>query len=340
MDTSLDELIARARQRFAQAPDPASLENEKAAFLGRQGALTALLKGLSRLQGEERRARGAQINQAKQHVEALLAERRAELARLRLEQRLAAETIDVTLPGRGRATGGIHPVIRSWQRVEQIFRSIGFDVADGPEIENDWMNFTALNNPENHPARSMQDTFYVDMNDAQGLPLVLRTHTSPMQVRYARMHEPPIKVIAPGRTYRVDSDATHSPMFHQVEGLWIDRQISFADLKGVYTHFLRAFFATDDLTLRFRPSFFPFTEPSAEIDMMFMSGPLKGRWLEISGSGQVHPQVVRNFGLDPEEYIGFAFGSGLERLAMLRYGITDLRQFFEGDLRFLRQFNT
>lgn len=230
-------------------------------------------------------------------------------------------------------------MIRTWQRVEQIFRSIGFDVADGPEIENDWTNFTALNNPENHPARSMQDTFYVDMKDAGGLPLVLRTHTSPMQVRYARMNKPPIKVIAPGRTYRVDSDATHSPMFHQVEGLWIAEDISFADLKGVYTNFLRAFFETDDLTLRFRPSFFPFTEPSAEIDMMFTSGPNQGRWLEISGSGQVHPQVVRNFGLDPERYIGFAFGSGLERLTMLRYGVDDLRQFFEGDLRFLRQFN-
>jgi phenylalanyl-tRNA synthetase alpha chain len=229
-------------------------------------------------------------------------------------------------------------VIRTWQRVEQIFRSIGFDVADGPEIETDWYNFTALNQPENHPARSMHDTFYVELNDASGTPLLLRTHTSPMQVRYARMHQPPIKVIAPGRTYRVDSDATHSPMFQQVEGLWIDEDISFADLKGVYTDFLHRFFETEALEVRFRPSFFPFTEPSAEIDMMFDSGPLKGQWLEISGSGQVHPNVVRNFGLDPERYIGFAFGSGLERLTMLRYGIDDLRLFFDGDLRFLRQF--
>jgi len=244
----------------------------------------------------------------------------------------------VTLPGRGRGRGGLHPVVRTWQRVEQIFHSIGFDVADGPEIEADWYNFTALNQPENHPARSMHDTFYVDLNDARGTPLLLRTHTSPMQVRYARMHQPPIKVIAPGRTYRVDSDATHSPMFHQVEGLWIDEDISFADLKGVYTDFLHRFFETEALEVRFRPSFFPFTEPSAEIDMMFDSGPLKGRWLEISGSGQVHPTVVRNFGLDPERYIGFAFGSGLERLTMLRYGIDDLRLFFDGDLRFLRQF--
>ncbi|WP_269498649.1 phenylalanine--tRNA ligase subunit alpha [Castellaniella sp. S9] len=339
MTMTLDELIAQAGERFARAADAAALENEKAVFLGKQGSLTALLKGLAGLAPDEKRERGARINQAKQAIEGLLNARRAELAQAELDRRLAAETIDVTLPGRGRPMGGVHPVIRSWQRVEAIFRSIGFDVADGPEIENDWTNFTALNNPENHPARSMQDTFYVDMKDAGGLPLVLRTHTSPMQVRYARMHQPPIKVIAPGRTYRVDSDATHSPMFHQVEGLWIAEDISFADLKGVYTDFLRAFFETDDLTLRFRPSFFPFTEPSAEIDMMFTSGPNQGRWLEISGSGQVHPQVVRNFGLDPERYIGFAFGSGLERLTMLRYGVDDLRQFFEGDLRFLRQFN-
>jgi len=224
-------------------------------------------------------------------------------------------------------------VIRTWQRVEAIWRSIGFDIADGPEIETDWYNFTALNNPENHPARSMQDTFYVDLKDESGLPLLLRTHTSPMQVRYAKTHKPPIKVIALGRTYRVDSDATHSPMFHQVEGLWIDEHISFADLKGVYTDFLRQFFEKDDLAVRFRPSFFPFTEPSAEIDMRFGD-----KWLEISGSGQVHPSVVKNFGLDPERYIGFAFGSGLERLTMLRYGVGDLRQFFDGDLRFLGQF--
>lgn len=334
-----DDLIAQAREAFEQAPDAASLENAKARFLGKQGALTAMLKDLAKLDPEQKRTEGARINQLKQQVEALLNERRAGLAQEELDRRLAAETIDVTLPGRGAGVGGIHPVIQTWQRVEAIFRSIGFDVADGPEIENDWTNFTALNNPENHPARSMQDTFYVDMNDAQGLPLLLRTHTSPMQVRYARMNKPPIKVIAPGRTYRVDSDATHSPMFHQVEGLWIAENISFADLKGVYTHFLKAFFETDDLSVRFRPSFFPFTEPSAEIDMMFTSGPQQGRWLEISGSGQVHPQVVRNFGLDPEQYMGFAFGSGLERLAMLRYGVNDLRQFFEGDLRFLRQFN-
>ena len=339
MAETVDDLIEQARAQFALATDAAALENAKARFLGKQGSLTELMKGLGKLEPEAKRTEGARINAIKQQIEALLNARRAALAQAELDSRLAAETIDVTLPGRGRGKGGIHPVIRTWQRVEAIFRSIGFDVSDGPEIENDWTNFTALNNPENHPARSMQDTFYVDINDAQGLPLLLRTHTSPMQVRYARMHQPPIKVIAPGRTYRVDSDATHSPMFHQVEGLWIDENISFADLKGVYTNFLRCFFETDALELRFRPSFFPFTEPSAEIDMMFTSGPNKGRWLEISGSGQVHPDVIRNFGLDPERYIGFAFGSGLERLTMLRYGVNDLRQFFEGDLRFLRQFN-
>ncbi|NYT57871.1 phenylalanine--tRNA ligase subunit alpha [Alcaligenaceae bacterium] len=339
MTPPVDDLIAQAQEQFAQASDAAALENAKARFLGKQGALTALMKGLAQLTPDQKKAEGARINQVKQHIEGLLNARRQEMAQAELDKRLAAETIDVSLPGRGKGVGGIHPVIQSWQRVEAIFRSIGFDVADGPEIENDWTNFTALNNPENHPARSMQDTFYVDMQDSQGLPLLLRTHTSPMQVRYARMHKPPIKVIAPGRTYRVDSDATHSPMFHQVEGLWIAEDISFADLKGVYTDFLRAFFETEDLCVRFRPSFFPFTEPSAEIDMMFTSGPNQGRWLEISGSGQVHPQVVRNFGLDPERYIGFAFGSGLERLTMLRYGVNDLRQFFEGDLRFLRQFN-
>ncbi|HEX8404732.1 MAG TPA: phenylalanine--tRNA ligase subunit alpha, partial [Duganella sp.] len=242
----------------------------------------------------------------------------------------------------------LHPITRTRQRIEAIFGSMGFDVADGPEIETDWYSFTALNNPENHPARSMQDTFYVDVRDEEGRLLNLRPHTSPMQIRYAQAHArrhagaatmPDVRVIAPGRTYRVDSDATHSPMFHQVEGLWIAENISFADLKGVYLNFVKAFFETDDLQVRFRPSYFPFTEPSAEIDIAFGSGPLKGRWLEISGSGQVHPSVVRNFGLDPEKYIGFAFGSGLERLTMLRYGVSDLRLFYEGDLRFLKQFN-
>jgi len=327
----LESLVARALADFSAAGDPPSLENAKARY---RGELSAFQKTIGSLPAENRKAAGAAFNDAKQKIESALEARRGELANAKLTARLSEEALDVTLAGRGRGRGGIHPVIRTWQRIEEIWRSIGFDVADGPEIETDWYNFTALNNPENHPARSMQDTFYVDLKDKDGLPLLLRTHTSDMQIRYARMHKPPIKVIAPGRTYRVDSDATHSPMFHQVEGLWIDQDISFADLKGVYTEFLRRFFEIDDLEVRFRPSFFPFTEPSAEIDMK-----LKGRWLEISGSGQVHPKVVRNFGLDPEKYIGFAFGSGLERLTMLRYGIEDLRLFFDGDLRFLEQFS-
>jgi len=330
---ALENIVSRATADFSAAGDPASLENAKARYLGKSGELSGFRATLGSLSPEDRRVAGAAFNAAKERIEAALEARRTALAGAKLSARLSEEALDVTLPGRGRGRGGVHPVLRTWQRIEEIWHSLGFEVADGPEIETDWYNFTALNNPENHPARSMQDTFYVDLKDKDGLPLVLRTHTSPMQVRYARMHKPPIKVIAPGRTYRVDSDATHSPMFHQVEGLWIDENISFADLKGVYTDFLRRFFENDDLEVRFRPSFFPFTEPSAEIDMKF-----KDRWLEISGAGQVHPAVVRNFGLDPERYIGFAFGSGLERLTMLRHGIDDLRLFFDGDLRFLEQF--
>ena len=338
MDTELDTLVDEARAAFAAALQPAVLENEKARYLGKSGAITERLKALAKLAPEEKRAAGARVNAAKEAIERLLTERRAALADVRLNQQLAAESIDVSLPGRARSVGALHPIARTWMRIEEIFRSIGFDFAEGPEIETDWYSFSALNSPENHPARSMQDTFYVDATDSDGRPLVLRPHTSPMQVRYARMHSPPIKVIAIGRCYRVDSDATHSPMFHQVEGLWLDEDISFADLKAVYTNFLRCFFETDELAVRFRPSYFPFTEPSAEIDMMFTSGARKGRWLEISGAGQVHPDVVRNFGFDPQKTMGFAFGSGLERLAMMRYGVDDLRLFFEGDLRFLRQF--
>ena len=352
VSVDLNSLVADARAHFAGAADSATLENEKARYLGKAGAVTELLKGLGKLDPRAKKSEGARINAAKESIEALLTSRRQALAAAQLDARLSAEAIDVTLPGRGPNIGGIHPMMRTWRRIEEIFRSIGFDVADGPEIETDWMSFTALNNPENHPARSMQDTFYVDVDDAEGRPLNLRPHTSPMQVRYARMHaarmrahasgmavSDSIKVIAPGRTYRIDNDATHSPMFHQVEGLWLGENISFADLKGVYTAFLAAFFETDALSIRFRPSYFPFTEPSAEIDMRFETGPLEGRWLEISGSGQVHPTVVSNFGLDPETHIGFAFGSGIERLTMLRYGIDDLRLFYEGDLRFLEQFN-
>ena len=339
MMQDLSQIISEAKAAFAAAATPAALEDAKAKFLGKTGSITALMKGLSKLSHEEKREMGQALGAAKRTIEEVLEARREELANEKLAARLAAEALDVTLPGRKYPQGGIHPVMATQMRIEEIFRSIGFDVADGPEIETDWYSFTALNNPPNHPARSMQDTFYVDRNDETGKPLPLRPHTSPMQVRYSRTHEVPIKVLAPGRTYRVDSDATHSPMFHQVEGVWMDTDVSFSDLKGVYTDFLRQFFETNDLKVRFRASYFPFTEPSVEIDMMFTSGPKKGRWLEISGAGEVHPNVVRNYGLDPEKYIGFAFGSGLERLTMLRYGIDDLRLFFEGDLRFLKQFN-
>lgn len=349
--SDLDALLQAAQADFAAAPTPAELENAKARFLGKSGRVTELMKGLGALSIEEKKTRGAEINQCKLAIEAALTARRDALAAAELEKQLKAEALDVTLPGRQRGTGGLHPITRAMERIEAIFASMGFDVADGPEIETDWYSFSALNNPENHPARSMQDTFYVDIKDENGSWLNLRPHTSPMQIRYAQAHAkryagqdsmpegmPEIRVIAPGRTYRVDSDATHSPMFHQVEGLWVGENISFKDLKAVYLNFITAFFETDQLQLRFRPSYFPFTEPSAEIDIMFESGPLKGRWLEVSGSGQVHPQVIHNMGLDPERYIGFAFGSGIDRLAMLRYGVNDLRAFFDGDLRFLAQF--
>ncbi|MEO7853982.1 MAG: phenylalanine--tRNA ligase subunit alpha [Rubrivivax sp.] len=346
--TSLDEMLQQAKAAFAAAPTPAELENAKARFLGKAGALSDMLKALARLPVDQKKAQGALINQGKQQIEAALQQRRESLALSEMQSQLQAEALDVTLPGRQRGIGGLHPVSRTIERIEAIFASMGFDVADGPEIETDFYSFTALNNPENHPARSMQDTFYVDVKDAEGRWLNLRPHTSPMQVRYARAHAakyagvspmPQIRVIAPGRTYRVDSDATHSPMFHQCEGLWIGEDISFKDLKFVFTDFLRRFFEDDAIQTRFRPSYFPFTEPSAEIDMMFGSGPLKGQWLELAGSGQVHPNVVRHFGLDAEKHIGFAFGMGPDRLAMLRYGVSDLRPFFESDLRFLTQFN-
>ena len=347
----LDSLVQQARAAFDTAPTAAELENAKARFLGKSGSLTDLLKGLAALAPEAKKARGAEINQAKQQVEALLGAARERLAQAELEAQLRAEALDVTLPGRTRGTGGLHPVSRTIERIEAIFSSMGFEVAEGPEIETDWMSFTALNNPENHPARSMQDTFYVELKDAEGRWLNLRPHTSPMQVRYARAHAarhagkaesgqpmPEVRVIAPGRVYRVDSDATHSPMFHQIEGLWLGENVSFKDLKVTFATLVREFFETEDFDVRFRPSFFPFTEPSAEIDIRFGSGPLAGRWLEVAGSGQVHPNVVRNMGLDPEKYIGFAFGMGPDRLTMLRYGVNDLRLFFDGDIRFLSQF--
>jgi phenylalanyl-tRNA synthetase alpha chain len=377
----LDALVDGARAAFAQAATPADLENAKAQYLGKSGRITELMKGMAALTVDEKKTRGAAINMAKQAIEALLTERRQALADAELQAQLKAEALDVSLPGRQRGVGGLHPVSLTLERIEAIFASQGFEVAEGPEIESDWFNFTALNTPEDHPARSMHDTFYVE-GGSEKAPNLLRTHTSPMQIRHAVQHVkrykalweasqegkdlppghpkadqptreaatrqaveregqfsmPEIRVIAPGRTYRVDSDATHSPMFHQCEGLWIGENVSFKDLKVVFTDFCRTFFESDDLVLRFRPSFFPFTEPSAEIDIQFQSGPLAGRWLEVAGSGQVHPNVVRNMGLDPERYIGFAFGMGPDRLTMLRYGVNDLRLFFDGDVRFLSQF--
>jgi phenylalanyl-tRNA synthetase alpha chain len=323
----LERIITAALADFTACTDPAALENSKARYLGKAGALTDLWKSLGKLPAADRPAAGARINEAKVRLEAALNARREALADARLAAQLAADALDVSLPGRGYCSGGLHPITRTLARIEELFRSLGFAVADGPEIEDDFHNFTALNTPENHPARSMHDTFYVEGGH------VLRTHTSPIQVRYMETHPPPIKIIAPGRVYRVDSDATHSPMFHQVEGLWIDEDVSFADLKGVFTEFLRNFFERDDLKVRFRPSFFPFTEPSAEIDMNFGDG-----WLEIAGSGQVHPNVLTAVGIDPQRYQGFAFGMGPDRLAMLRYGINDLRVFYENDLAFLKQF--
>lgn len=339
--SDIEKLVVSAITEFAGIGDMAALEQAKARYLGKSGSVTDLLKGLGKLDPEMRKHAGAAINGAKARIEAALLDRRDTLRRVALEEQLQAEALDVTLPGRGQSVGGLHPVTRTLERIEALFRSIGFDVADGPEIEDDFHNFTALNTPENHPARSMHDTFY--LKDAPGL--LLRTHTSPIQVRFMEAHKPPIRIIAPGRVYRVDSDATHSPMFHQVEGLWIDENVSFADLKGVFTDFLRNFFEKPDLRTRFRPSFFPFTEPSAEIDMscVFCDGNgcrvcSQTGWLEIAGSGMVHPNVLKAVGIDSERYIGFAFGMGPDRLTMLRYGVNDLRLFFEGDLRFLSQF--
>ena len=338
-------LVQQAQAHFAQSGTAAELENAKAQFLGKSGRISELMKGLSQLDLEAKKSQGAVINAAKQSIEHALNARRQALSDEELNHQLQSERLDVTLPSGLRAQGGLHPVSLSLERIENIFSSMGFSVAQGPEIETDWFNFTALNTPQDHPARSMHDTFYVEGGH------LLRTHTSPMQIRHAMAHVqahqksidagkgmPEIRVIAPGRTYRVDSDATHSPMFHQCEGLWIGENISFKDLKVVFTDFCKTFFENEDLVLRFRPSFFPFTEPSAEIDIQFPSGPLAGRWLEVAGSGQVHPNVVRNMGLDPEHYIGFAFGMGPDRLTMLRYGVNDLRLFFDGDIRFLSQF--
>jgi phenylalanyl-tRNA synthetase alpha chain len=324
----LDAIVKDALDTLSRIDVAAELEQAKAKWLGKTGELTELMKTLGRLSAEERPKAGALINTAKQRVEEALNARREAIKARELEAQLAQEALDVTLPGRGMGVGGLHPVMRTLARIEELFHSIGFEVAEGPEIETDFYNFTALNIPENHPARAMHDTFYVDEKH------VLRTHTSPVQIHYMQNHQPPLKIIAPGRVYRVDSDATHSPMFHQVEGLVVDEGVSFANLKGVVQDFLQRYFERDDLQVRFRPSFFPFTEPSAEIDMSWNGG-----WLEIGGCGMVHPNVLKHVNIDSEKYIGFAFGLGVERLAMLRYGVNDLRLFFENDLRFLKQFN-
>ena len=333
----LEQILKLAVQQFAAVDQAPELEQVKARYLGKEGSLTALLKGLGKLSAEERPAAGARINEVKQQIEAALNARREAIQQQALQTKLAAEALDVTLPGRGAGVGGLHPVTLTLERIETLFHSIGYAVAEGPEIESDFYNFTALNIPQDHPARAMHDTFYIDEKH------VLRTHTSPIQIRYMQAHVakykhletmPDIRIIAPGRVYRVDSDATHSPMFHQVEGLWIGERVSFADLKGVIADFLQCYFETEDLQVRFRPSFFPFTEPSAEMDMSWGD-----RWLEIGGCGMVHPNVLKHVGIDSEKYIGFAFGVGVERMAMLRYGVNDLRLFFENDLQFLKQFS-
>lgn len=325
---NVETLIVEGIAELTAAPDLQALELVKARYLGKNGLLTELLKQLGQLPAEERKSVGAKINQAKEQFSDAYSRRRDTLNLVKLEQQLAAESLDVTLPGRGGMPGGLHPVTLTLERVVALFSSMGFAVADGPEIETDFYSFQALNIPENHPARAMQDTFYVEGG------YVLRPHTSPVQIRYMQTHEPPIRIIVPGRVFRVDSDATHSPMFHQMEGLWVEEGVSFADLKATATDFLRRFFERDNMQVRFRPSFFPFTEPSAEIDVLGERG-----WLEVGGCGMVHPNVLRNVNIDPERYTGWAFGIGLDRFAMLRYGVNDLRLFFDNDMNFLKQFH-
>jgi phenylalanyl-tRNA synthetase alpha chain len=336
---NLDAIVQDAIATLAQVGHSAELEQVKARYLGKAGQLTGLLKQLGTLAPEARREAGARVNQAKARVEAAVEQQRHRIDAKVLAEKLDAEALDVTLPGRGAGQGGLHPITQTIERIRAIFASVGFEVADGPEIETDFFNFTALNIPEDHPARAMHDTFYIDDKH------VLRTHTSPVQVRYMQSHRPPIRIIAPGRVYRVDSDATHSPMFHQIEGLWVDENVNFAGLKGLLVDFMRKFFEQDDLRARFRPSFFPFTEPSAEMDIGCVNCAGKGcrvcsqtGWLEVLGCGVVHPNVFRHVDIDSEKMLGFAFGLGVERLAMLRHKINDLRMFYENDLRFLKQF--
>ncbi|MFW1677863.1 phenylalanine--tRNA ligase subunit alpha [Pontibacter sp. JAM-7] len=325
---NLEILLAAGKDAVAKATSTQDLDQVRVQYLGKKGELTALLKGLGRLSAEERPKAGALINEAKEALQNVINQRKTELESAALEAKLAAETVDVTLPGRGQNLGGLHPVTRTLQRIEQFFAGIGYSVEEGPEIEDDYHNFEALNIPSHHPARAMHDTFYFNANT------LLRTHTSGVQVRTMETQQPPLRIICPGRVYRCDYDQTHSPMFHQVEGLIVDKGISFADLKGTLEQFLREFFE-EDVNVRFRPSYFPFTEPSIEVDIDRGDG----KWLEVLGCGMVHPKVFEASGIDPEEYTGFAFGMGVERLAMLRYGVNDLRLFFENDLRFLHQFN-
>ncbi|WP_426416736.1 phenylalanine--tRNA ligase subunit alpha [Aestuariirhabdus sp. LZHN29] len=329
----LESLVADGLQAVTAAADAAALDQVRVQYLGKKGELTSLLKSLGALSAEERPAAGAKINEAKQKVQDAINVRKEALEGEVLQQRLSAETIDVTLPGRGQDLGGLHPVTRTMERIEAFFSNIGFEVAEGPEIEDDYHNFEALNIPGHHPARAMHDTFYFDAHT------LLRTHTSPVQVRVMEDRQPPIRIVCPGKVYRCDSDVTHTPMFHQVEGLLVDRKVSFADLKSTVEEFLRVFFERD-LAVRFRPSYFPFTEPSAEVDIEWgrdADGNIK--WLEVMGCGMVHPKVFTASGIDPEQYTGYAFGMGVERLAMLRYGVNDLRLFFDNDLRFLEQFH-
>jgi phenylalanyl-tRNA synthetase alpha chain len=335
---NLEPLANEAKAAIAAAEDGATLEQLRVDYLGKKGQITALLKGLGKLSAEERPAAGALINVVKQELQELISAGKSALEFAAVEAKLSAEQIDVTLPGRDQSSGGIHPVTRTMERMEDFFSAIGFDVVEGPEIEDDYHNFEALNIPAHHPARAMHDTFYVDEHT------VLRTHTSPVQVRVMENQEPPLRIICPGRVYRCDSDLTHTPMFHQVEGLLIDEHSSFADLKGLIEDFLRVFFERE-LEVRFRPSYFPFTEPSAEVDIQCVNCGGEGcrvcshtGWLEVMGCGMVHPKVFEYSNIDTEKYSGFAFGMGVERLAMLRYGVNDLRLFFDNDLRFLEQF--
>ncbi|QIB52096.1 phenylalanine--tRNA ligase subunit alpha [Pseudomonas sp. OIL-1] len=331
---NLDALVSQALEAVQQAADVNTLEQIRVQYLGKKGELTQVMKTLGNIPAEERPKVGAMVNEAKERVQSVLNARKTDMEAAALNARLAAERVDVTLPGRGQLSGGLHPVTRTMERIEEIFAHVGYTVEEGPEVEDDYHNFEALNIPGHHPARAMHDTFYFNANT------LLRTHTSPVQIRTMETRQPPIRIVCPGRVYRCDSDQTHSPMFHQVEGLLIDEGVSFADLKGTIVQFLREFFETD-LEVRFRPSFFPFTEPSAEVDIrrvVMKNGEEKADWLEVLGCGMVHPNVLRMSGIDPEKYQGFAFGMGVERLAMLRYGVGDLRIFFDNDLRFLEQF--